>query len=308
MNLRFLETFLWIVRLGSFSAAGQKLNATQASISHRIQTLEQELGVRLFERTSRTVSLTAAGRDAVPRAEEIIRAVNAFREAIAGPANVQGTIRLGTNDVVVHSFLPKLIERLQESFPALTVDLLVETSANIARELVEERVDLAILMGPVLNEGAVNTYLGAFEASWVASPKYGLAGRALALGDLVEFPILTFSRGSAPHNWLLQQFRDNGLPAPPVSIVNSLVTILQLAARGHGLTAVPRAVIREYLEAGTLEELNVDPPFPPFGFHVAYLDHSDRPLLSTIATVATEASADFVVRAPFENQTPSRVP
>ena len=71
MNLRFVETFLWVARLGSFSAAAERLHTTQAAISNRIATLERDLGIRLFERDVRCVRLTSLGQLAVPKAEEL---------------------------------------------------------------------------------------------------------------------------------------------------------------------------------------------------------------------------------------------
>ena len=73
MNLRFIETFVWVARLRSFTAAAEKLNATQAAISTRIATLEEDFGVKLFERDKRTVTLTHSGEELLNYAEELRR-------------------------------------------------------------------------------------------------------------------------------------------------------------------------------------------------------------------------------------------
>ena len=79
LNLKFLETFVWVARLRNFSLAAEKLCTTQAAVSNRIATLERELGVRLFERDLRTVSLTPHGQRALPQAEAIMRQVGRAR-------------------------------------------------------------------------------------------------------------------------------------------------------------------------------------------------------------------------------------
>jgi DNA-binding transcriptional LysR family regulator len=89
-------------------------HTTQASISNRIATLERDLGVRLFDRDIRRITLTVAGQLAVAKAEEVIRATTEFREALADPSAMQGSISIGTIDSIVHSFLPRLFERVQE--------------------------------------------------------------------------------------------------------------------------------------------------------------------------------------------------
>ena len=89
MNLRFVETFLWVARLGSFNAAAERLNTTQAAVSNRIATLERDLGVRLFERDVRSVRLSAIGQRAVSKAEELVRVANAFRETVGDPISLR---------------------------------------------------------------------------------------------------------------------------------------------------------------------------------------------------------------------------
>lgn len=289
MNLRFIETFLWIARLGSFSAAAERQNTTQASISNRIATLEDELGVQLFERVVGGVKLTAVGHQAIPVAEDILRSVEAFHQAIADPAKLKGTIRIGTIDTVVHSFLPRLIERVQESYPGITIDLDVDLSTNIAAEVLGRKIDLALIMDPVTTNGFTNINLGEYSCLWVASPKLGLAGKQLTLADIASHPIMTFSKDSAPHHWLVQHFEEADLDdQPSISNFNSLASILQLAVDGMGITTLPKKVLGPYLENGTLEKLDVSPVFRPFTCYAIYPDYSDRPLVSIIADMAVE--------------------
>lgn len=290
MNLRFVETFLWIVRLGSFSAAADKLNTTQASISNRIATLERELGVQLFDRDMRTVKLTSIGQKAVSRAEEIMKAVGEFREAIADPASLKGSVSIGTIDSIVHSFLPRLIERVQERYPGIAIDLNVDTSLNMAREIIERKIDLALIMGPVLDHGMINIDLGAYGCMWAASPKYGLAGKKLTLADLASYPLIAFSKGSIPHYRLLQQFREAGLETPVIFNSNSMATIMRLARDGLGITPLPYVVLSDYIDTSALEILDVTPVFQPLAFHAVYADRPDSLLPSIIAQMAAEIS------------------
>ena len=92
MNLRFLEAFYWIAKLGSFSAAAAKLHATPAAISERIRTLEEDLGVRVFERDSRKVSLTAHGQRLLPYAEQMLALRDAMKETVRDPGAQTGII------------------------------------------------------------------------------------------------------------------------------------------------------------------------------------------------------------------------
>ena len=296
MNLRFVETFLWIARLGSFKAAAERQNTTQASVSNRIGTLEEELGVQLFERVAGGVKLTAAGQKAVSAAEEIMRSVSHFHQAIADPSKLKGTIRIGTIDTVVHSFLPRLIAKVRDSYPGISIDLDVDLSSNIANEMLNRKIDLAIIMDPIMAEGFTNIDLGKYSCLWLASPKLGLADKDLALSDLLSYPVLTFSKESAPHHWVVQLFEGAGLQNPRISNFNSLASILQLTAEGMGITILPQKVVKPYLADNRLEKLEISPVSQPFTCFAIYPDYSDRPLVSVIADMAVEVSQTYADR------------
>lgn len=148
MNIRFVETFVWVARLGSFRAAAERLNATQAAVSNRIASLEAEMGCELFERVAGGVRLSSIGQRAIQPAEELLRAATNFKVSIGNPEQLRATVSIGTIDSIVHAWLPRFIEMTKERFPSLSIDLNVDTSLAIAREIGERRLDLALVMGP----------------------------------------------------------------------------------------------------------------------------------------------------------------
>lgn len=84
MNLKFLETFLWAARLNSFNLAAKKLHASPAAVSARIAALEEELGVKLFDRKDKSIELTNQGSTALAEADRILRIVSDFKERLGG--------------------------------------------------------------------------------------------------------------------------------------------------------------------------------------------------------------------------------
>ncbi|TKT74577.1 LysR family transcriptional regulator [Aquamicrobium sp. LC103] len=293
MNLRFVETFLWVARLGSFSAAAEKLNTTQAAISNRIATLERDLGVQLFDRDVRCVRLTLVGQKALDKAENLLIASAEFREAVSGQASLKGSVSIGTIDSITHAWLPLFIERVKEVYPGVIFDLNVDTSLNVARDVMERKIDLALLMGPVVSQGLTNVDLGSARCIWVASPKFGLAGRPLGLAELAEYPILAFSKDSLPHHRLLHQFHELGIEPPPISNSNSLATIMRLAMDGIGIAPLPADILRDHLASGALVELDVTPQFHPLDMHAVYADHQDNLIPAMLARMAREVALEF---------------
>ena len=103
MNLRFIEAFVWVARLRSFTAAAEKLYTTQAAISARIATLESDFGVKLFERDNRTVTLTHSGEDLLRYAEQLLGISARMLEAVSDRATYGGFIAVGviTGDISI---------------------------------------------------------------------------------------------------------------------------------------------------------------------------------------------------------------
>jgi DNA-binding transcriptional LysR family regulator len=296
VNLRFLETFVWVARLRSFSVAAEKLCTTQAAVSNRIATLERDLGVRLFERDLRNVSLTAHGQRALAQAETIVRMVGEFERSIGDTASLSGSVMIGTVDSIVYAWLPKLIERVKESYPNVTIDLNVDTSLNLARQMQDGQIDLGLIMGPVVAPHIRNIELCSFDCLWIAASTLGLDGRPLTLADLTAYPIFAYSKGSQPHQAVMRLVETSGLGQGLVRVYNSnsLATITRLIRDGVGIAVLPRVVVREFLDNGELRVLDVQAKLPALHFHAVFTDNPGNLLPSLLADMAVEIAADFV--------------
>jgi DNA-binding transcriptional LysR family regulator len=297
VNLKFLETFVWVARLRSFSLAAEKLCTTQAAVSNRIATLERDLGVRLLERDLRNVSLTPHGQRALAQAEAIVRMAGDFQRSIGDASNLSGSVMIGTVDSIVYAWLPRLIERVKETYPNIAIDLNVDTSLNLARQIQDGQVDLGLIMGPVVAPHIRNIELCTFECLWIASSKLDFATRPLELAELISYPIFAYSKGSQPHHAVLRLI-ETSVPGQGVQRVynsNSLATITRLIRDGVGIAVLPRVVVREFLASGELRVLDVRAKLPPLHFHAVVSDDPGNVLPGLIADMAAEVAADFSV-------------
>jgi DNA-binding transcriptional LysR family regulator len=295
LNLKFLDTFVWVARLRSFSLAAEKLCTTQAAVSNRIATLERDLGVRLLERDLRNVSLTPHGQRALAQAETIVRMVGEFERTIGDASNLCSSVMIGTVDSIVHAWLPRLIERVKENYPNVTLDLNVDTSLNLARQIQDGQIDLGFIMGPVVAPHIRNIELCIFECLWIASPKLALKQGPLDLPDMVDFPIFAYSKGSQPHQAVLRLVESSGLDQGLIRVYNSnsLATITRLIRDGVGIAVLPRVVVREFLANGALRVLDVRARLPALRFHAVITDNPGNPLPGLLADMAVEIATDF---------------
>jgi DNA-binding transcriptional LysR family regulator len=294
LNLKFLETFVWVARLRNFSVVADKLCTTQAAISNRIATLERELGVRLFERDLRTVSLTSHGQRALPQAEAIMRMVGDLERSIGDSGQLRGAVMIGAIDSIVYAWLPRLIERVKEAYPNVTIDLNVDTSLNLARQIQDGQIDLGLIMGPVVAPHIHNIELCVFDCLWIGSPKLALKPGRLAITDLADYPIFAYSKGSQPHQAVLRVIEMAGIDAGAVRVFNSnsLATITRLIRDGVGVAVLPQVVVQEFLDTGELHLLDVDARLPALHFHAVFADNPGNALPALIADMAVEIASD----------------
>lgn len=260
MNVRFLEAFVWVARLGSFKAAAEKMHTTQAGISSRIATLEQQFGVKLFDREHRGVMLTYAGTELMPYAERMIETQARMMAAIGQSDAFAGMLRIGVIETVVHTWLPDLLSRFAEKYPNATLELISDITPRLRDDLLRGTLDCAILSEEITPGFIENRHIATFAMRWIASPALAQrlpAKRMLTFADIAEHPIISFHRDSAVYRNIAQ--RASGCTNLRVSYFSSLGAMVDLARSGFGTALLPPAVIQRDLHEGRLIVLDVDP-------------------------------------------------
>ena len=202
MNMRFVETFVWLAKLRNFRLTAEKLHTTQAAVSSRIATLEQELGVRLFDRGDREVTLTLEGGKALVYADRLVRTMHEMLEGMKDRALVGGVVRIGVIESIIHAWFPELMARIHRSYPRLEVELAGDTTIRLIEQFSKGHLDLILQTDTVLGADVQNIPLCDFPMRWVGATSLNLHGEMLTLADIAAFPVLSFSRNSGPHRFL----------------------------------------------------------------------------------------------------------
>ncbi len=257
MNVRFLETFLWVARLKSFRLTAEKLFTTQASISHRIAVLEEELGVRLFVRDSKGVALTPDGQQVRAYAEQIVSQTHALRQSVGTARGGKGKVRIGAIDSVIYTWLIELISRASEQFPELEIELTADSARNLAHQLQKGYLDIAFQSEPIRLESVSNLELARYPMHWIVASDSPLNRRFVSLEELAHERLITFVAHSRPHQDIVSLLNLHGIQAPRINCVNSFAAMTRLIEQGFGIGAIPPALVREQLEAGKLTMIEV---------------------------------------------------
>ena len=292
IDLRSLEVFYWVVELGGFGRAAERLHMTQPAVSARIGQVEAAFKARLVDRSSHRPPVPTpkglelhryAGRMLALRAE-LVAALRATGED-------SGILRLGVAETLVHTLLGALVKRLHAEQPGVTPEITVDTSPNMRDALLAGELDLALMLGPLEAPRVRNVSLGAYDLAWVASPELAVGTGRLGLADLARWPILSYARGTAPHAELAELFGRPDLPAPRFFANASLSSMLRMALDGIGVGALPRDVIAGELASGALRVLDVEPQLAPLTFTAAYLANPAGGLARRVAELAGAVAA-----------------
>jgi DNA-binding transcriptional LysR family regulator len=293
IDLRSLETFYVVAQVGGFHKAAEKLHTTQPAVSARIIQLEHALKAKLFDRDNRGSHLTAKGRDLMVYAERMMNLRTEMLLAMSGPSALSGTVQLGVSETIVHTWLAELLKRLNRDYPWITLEINVDTSANLTTALENGSVDVALLLGPVNAAKAQNLSLCSYPICWVAHADLDLGAAPVTLESLAAYPILTYSRSTRPYWQLAEMFQKAHLKAVRFFANNSLSSIVRMTLDGIGIAAIPSETVAEHVAEGRLRVIETGCDMPTMTFTASYFDQPDRPLNSVLAELAREVATEF---------------
>ncbi len=251
-----LRLFARVARKGSFSAAGRELNIPQSTASRTIATLEREIGVALFVRTTRAVTLTDAGLDFLARIESVLAELDEAEHASRRTGELRGILRIGlATTFAVREVIPRLSDFMSRH-PALRIDLMMGDGRE---DLVAEGVDVALRFGPLSDSTATVRRILAWPRVLAASRAYldkAGAGRGpLTPADLAQHAII-LGPASLSGRWSFRK----GDTATSFQVEGKLTIRASLGAiaaavEGLGIVMTPLGACRRELERGELVRL-----------------------------------------------------
>ncbi|NKJ94754.1 LysR family transcriptional regulator [Rhizobium leguminosarum bv. viciae] len=278
--LYHLETLIWIGRLGTFAAAAEQLNTTQPTISARITELESRLGVKLFQRNGRLMTLTPSGRKLLSDYQPIWEQLRGALLRSSGFENFSGIVRVGAGEIAAATCLPHFVATMKKLWQDLSFEIEIQLTAQLIQGLLAGRIDLAFAAGPVAHPALTATPIGAAELVWAASPQ---VAERIAAQDTDE----VFSLWSLPsHSPIYQVMRDEVgnlfVRQPSISLCNNVRTIIDILKQGDGLALMPKKMIKRELDDTSLVEVLRDKQVQPIMFHVVSRADESDPVVEEI--------------------------
>jgi DNA-binding transcriptional LysR family regulator len=168
-SVKELEAFVAVVEAGSFEAAARRLNATPPAVSKRISELETELGVRLFERSTRRCHITPRGRTLVAFAQRVLGDIGEIRRTVGERSSLTGSIRIGVPETIAYTQLPEIMRKASADLPQLTVEVEIGVSVDLISKVRTHELDIACVVGPVLDQDLVSEPFWEVPVSWISA-------------------------------------------------------------------------------------------------------------------------------------------
>ncbi|MDF2235287.1 LysR substrate-binding domain-containing protein [Albimonas sp. CAU 1670] len=255
-DLETIRMFLEVAEQESFAAAARRLNVSPPAVTRAVGALEAKLGVQLLLRTTRQVSLTAAGAAYAARVRPLVEGIEAAAQDLRAEAGaLSGRLRINAPLSLGRLLLPQAIAAFREEHPGVAFAV---TLTDRLIDVMSEPADLAIrISGPPSDKLTIWRRICPVRRCLVASP--GLLareGRPRDPGDLAGRALLGYGAEAGPEVWELTHGprRMRATAGTPVAANNGEL-IAELAARGEGVALLPRFIVEDQLRDGTLEEI-----------------------------------------------------
>ncbi|ABO11693.2 MULTISPECIES: LysR family transcriptional regulator MumR [Acinetobacter] len=296
MNLKNLEAFYWVVTLNSFNKAATKLQTTQPAVSQKITALENELGFKVLDRSLRQFKLTHKGMTLFKYAEKFMRLETDLVAELTENQHLTGTIRLGVSETIVYTWLVEYIEKVQQEFPKVSVEIVVDLTPNLQEGVRTGDLDMAFLLGPTLAFECIEQSLCNFELSFLAAPSFKGGIGQMSFKALMSHTILTYPKITYPYKELKAKMKEKGIDEPLSITSYSLATLLRLAEQGLGIAVVPTLTALKEITDGRLEILNTPIRLKTFHFTSIYIHGNDVALKEKLTEVAVQVSESAMKR------------
>jgi DNA-binding transcriptional LysR family regulator len=245
MNLQQLRCFVLAAEELHFGRAAQQADMQPSALGRSIRLLEEDLGVRLFHRTTRSIILTQDGARLLGDAHRLLAEADAIRTRFQEDSRRTNTsIRVGAIDSAALGLIPSLLNDFRQIRPDVEVELIEEKTIRLLPKLVSGRADVAFLRPPIHLPTTVNFCHLLYETPIVAVPStHPLAKRKnLSMNDIVNEPLIVPDRRSRPHSHdvTIKLFQKLGRVPSIAQVATEKQTIVHVVSTGLGLALVPR--------------------------------------------------------------------
>jgi len=238
MDSRFLQSFVYVVELGSIAEAARQLDLTPAAVAQRVKMLELEMGISLIRRSGRTVAPTEEGARILERGRKVLRDIRDLRDDLADTSELSGQLRLGGTPTMMQAVIPDLASRFLKQNPQVDTYLEPGTSTSLFRKVVDGDLDAALLIQPMFDLPKSCGWHTMREESLVLLTPASMKVTNVH-ATLESEPFLRYDRSTVGGQCADTYLRQHGIKTHQRCELDGLDAIAALVNRGIGVSLVP---------------------------------------------------------------------
>jgi len=282
MELRSLKSFIEIAQQKSFCRAAEKLGYTQAAVTIQIKQLEDELGVKLFDRLGKQTSLTHSGQILFNYAVKILHDAEEAQLVLSSQESEPcGTLVIGTIDSICSTVLPRFVQEFHLMFPKVNINIKVDTPKILFQKLKNNEIDLIYYLDELhYDANLVTAFSKKEEAVFVSSTLYTSAGQTkdnsfpYSIDQILKQPLILTEKGASYRFLLEQELSLQGKKVHPIIETGNTDFILNMLKRNLGISFLPKFMIEEQIQKGKLKAIDIEGFSLPVWQQIIY--HKDK--------------------------------
>lgn len=283
LNFHQLQIFYTVAEKGSFSSAAQALHMTQPAVTMQVQSLEEYFGTKLFNRTTKKIELTEAGRALLPFAK---RSIELMRETEAGMSRfthmLEGRLQLGASLTIGEYILPRLLGPFGKEFPHISVSMKVMNTAQILDEILQHQLTFGLVEAPidhpeVHTEAVLNDELKLIIPAGHELSRFG----TVPFAEMLRYPFVLREQGSGTRRVMEEELIRRGQDPAALKIVMELGStgaVKSAVEAGLGISILSQSSVKHELRLGVLEAKTVEGIRFTRSFYSIYLKSTLLPI------------------------------
>ncbi|MGG3526499.1 LysR family transcriptional regulator [Bacillus pseudomycoides] len=271
IELRQLEYFVAVSNELHFTKAAEKLNISQPSLSQQIRALEHEIGMPLFDRIGKKISLTEAGRILLSPSKKVFHEVEQAYAAIQDLNGLQqGKLTIGALLTTVNYLLPPAILNFNELYPNIELSVLGLRTGEIREKLLQNELDIGITFLPVQDKEIISIPLYQNELTLVVPTNHELTQHTtVTMGVLQKYPIILL-----PKNFFLTQLirshcQNFNFTPKPILEISTMESLIHMVSKGMGITVLPKPYI-DFLQSNSIQAIKIKNPTATIEIGIIY--------------------------------------
>lgn len=262
MNFHQLHIFYTVSEKGSFSAAAQALHMTQPAVTMQVQALEDYFGAKLFNRSTKKIILSDAGRTLLPFAVRSIELMRQTDQAMAAYTHMlEGRLLLGSSLTIGEYVLPRLLAPFGKAYPNISVMLKIMNTTQIMEEIMKHQLNFGLIEAEVRHPDMEIESVMEDELKLIVPHGHQLAGRSeVTLSEALEYPFVLREQGSGTRRVMEEQVLDRGIDLGGLQVVMELGStgaVKSAVEAGLGITMLSPSTVRHEAALGLLKIINI---------------------------------------------------